>query len=109
MSYPLFLHQQQFILLAVLSSNYWFFDFGARVFIIFKIFGFFLVILVPFEIVLHYPNIDSSHWLSEDVQWIVEKFSEKKAYGLNSFDTFFSQFSTELLDFACFCCCFHSQ
>ena len=43
------------------------------------IFGFFLVILVPFEIVLHYPNNDSAHWLSEDVQWIVEKVFREKS------------------------------
>ena len=41
-------------------------------------FGPFFVTLVPFEILSDYPNIDSSHWLREDVQWIAEKiFGEK--------------------------------
>ena len=32
-----------------------------------------------------------------------------KAYGLKDFDTFFSPFSTEILDFAYIYCCFHSH
>ena len=32
-----------------------------------------LVIFVPFEILSHYPYIDSSHWRREDVQWIIDK------------------------------------
>ena len=36
------------------------------------------VLLVTFEILSHYPNIDISHWLAEDVQWIADKnFIEK--------------------------------
>ena len=31
------------------------------------------LLLVPVEIVSHYPDIDSSHWLREDVQWIIDK------------------------------------
>ena len=31
------------------------------------------VLLVTFEILSHYPNIDISHWLTEDVQWITDK------------------------------------
>ena len=31
------------------------------------------VLLVTFEILSHYPNIDISHWLTEDVQWINDK------------------------------------
>ena len=42
------------------------------VFIFFKIFAYFLF-LDPIEIFLHYPNADSSHWFSEDVQRIVYK------------------------------------
>ena len=40
-----------------------------------KKFRFFLVILIPFEIFLHYPKIDSSHWLRKDGQWISKKVS----------------------------------
>ena len=29
--------------------------------------------LVTFEVLSHYPNIDSSHWLKEAVQWITDK------------------------------------
>ena len=28
------------------------------------------VLLVAFELLSHYPNIDNSHWLRNDVQWI---------------------------------------
>ena len=36
------------------------------------------VFLVTFEILSHYPIIDISHWLEENVQWIADKnFSEK--------------------------------
>ena len=31
------------------------------------------VLLVTFEILSHYPNIDISHWLTENVQWIADK------------------------------------
>ena len=31
-----------------------------------------------------------------------------KVYDLNGSDTFFSHFSTEFLDFAYICCCFHN-
>ena len=30
------------------------------------------VILVPFEILSRYPNIDSSHWPIEEVQWTID-------------------------------------
>ena len=36
------------------------------------------VLLVTFEILSHYPNIDSSHWLKEDVQLITDKIFLKK-------------------------------
>ena len=36
------------------------------------------VLLVTFEILPHYPKIDSSHWLNKDVQWITDNnFIEK--------------------------------
>ena len=31
------------------------------------------VLLVTFEILSHYPNIDISHWLQKDVQCITDK------------------------------------
>ena len=31
------------------------------------------VLLVTFEILSHYPNINSSYWLKEDVQWVTDK------------------------------------
>ena len=58
-----------------------------RVFIIFLILDFFFKILVPFEILSHYPNIDSSHWPREHVQWNVDKVFREKL-DLNGFDTF---------------------
>ena len=66
------------------------------------------VLLVTFELLSHYPNIDSSHWLRKDVIWITDEvFREKRV--LNGSDTFTSQFPTEFLLFAYFCCCFHSH
>ena len=64
----------------------------------------FFVLLVTFEILSHYPNIDSLLWLNEDVQWITDRNFWKKNYGLNGFDTFFLHFSIEFLFFAFFCC-----
>ena len=29
--------------------------------------------MVPFELLSHYPDIDSSHWLREDVQCIIHQ------------------------------------
>ena len=51
-------------------------------FIFFPIFGHF-VLLVPFEILSCYPNIDGSHCFSEDVQWIIDKVFIKKMDGIN--------------------------
>ena len=57
--------------LAMLSCNCWLNDFNAtRLQIKKQNFGSF-VLMVPFEILLHYPNIDISYWLKKDVQWIV--------------------------------------
>ena len=39
----------------------------------FLIFGNFSLYLVPFEILSHYPNTDTSHWSREDVQGILDK------------------------------------
>ena len=40
----------------------------------------FCVLLVTFEILSHYPNVDSSHWLREDAQWITDRiFTEKNS------------------------------
>ena len=37
-----------------------------------KNFGYFLFV-VPLEIFIHYPDIDISHWLREDVHWMMNK------------------------------------
>ena len=34
----------------------------------------------PFEILSHNLNFDSTHWLSKDVQWIIEKVFRKKVW-----------------------------
>ena len=45
----------------------------------FKDFWIILVLLVPFEILSNYLNIDITNWNREDVQWIIEKvFREKR-------------------------------
>ena len=62
---------------------------------------FFSVVTVHFEILSQYPKFDSSNWNKEHFQWIRDKIFREKADGLNGFDTFFSQFSTEFLGFAC--------
>ena len=36
------------------------------------------LLLVPLEILSHYPDIDVSHWLREDVQWIMGKVFREK-------------------------------
>ena len=74
-----------------------------------KFFGLIFVLSVTFELILPHPNNDSSHCLKNYVQWITDKVFSEKTHGLNGFDTFFSHFSTELLVFDCFCCCFHSH
>ena len=61
---PSFLKQPTLIWSAVLSSNYWSFDSNATRF--HKIFSKFLdifVLLVLFEFLQQYINIDSSNWL----------------------------------------------
>ena len=63
--------------LAVYSSKYLLYDFNATNFQK-KIFLDILLLLVPLEILSHYPDIDISHWLGEDFQWIMDKaFKEK--------------------------------
>ena len=67
-----------------------------RIFIILLLLsGNFFVILVPFEILSHYPNIDFYQWLKEGVQWSIDKiFGEKIAsIGCENF------FSTAFFDF----------
>ena len=59
------------------------------------------VLLITFEILSHYPNIDISHWLKEDLDHTL-----RKIYGLNGFDTFLSQFSFDISVFAGFFRCF---
>ena len=54
-----------------------------------KNFGYFFLTLVAFEILSHYPNIDSSYWPKENVQGIIDKVFIV-AYGLNGYDILFS-------------------
>ena len=76
-----------------------------RVFVILKK-SFFFVILFPFDILLHYPIINSSIWPKEDVQWITDKgFRETLMVLMASKLSFFSN---EYLVFACICC-FHNH
>ena len=96
-----FLPLPKLVCLMVLSSNYCFYYFDATKFQYFLIFDYFRV-LVPFEMISLYPNIDSSQWFRENVQLSLRR----KDYGLNGFNTFFSLFSIELI-FACIC--FHSH
>ena len=57
------------IWLADLSSNYWLYDCNdTRLQKNFRKFLEIFVLLDTFEILSHYPNIDSSHWLKEHVQ-----------------------------------------
>ena len=48
----------------------------------------------------HYPKIDSSYWLKEDVQWITGKIFGEKFLFSNGFDLFFAHFSTDFSVFA---------
>ena len=90
-----FLLQTKLIPLAVLSSNYWCFDFNATRFNFF--FGPF-VLLAPFEFKSCYLIFNSSHW-PKTIQRIIAKFFREKTFGLNGFDTFVSHFSTRILGF----------
>ena len=76
---PSFLLQPKILWIAVLSSNYWLYDFNVTRFQkkISELLDIF-VLLVLFEILTRYPFIDSSYWLREDVKWFTDKvFGEK--------------------------------
>ena len=62
--------------LAVLSANYLVYEFNATKFQIKNLHIFLL--LISLEILLHYPDIDISHWLREDVHWIMDKVFKEK-------------------------------
>ena len=87
-------------------TNFLFSDFDATSSHNFKKKSAFFVVLFPFEILSHFPNFDSSDWLREDVQRIIDKV-QRNAYDFNGFDTCFSHFSTDFLGLAWLCCCFH--
>ena len=36
------------------------------------------IILVPLEILSHYPDIDVSFWVRENFQWVMDKISREK-------------------------------
>ena len=40
---------------------------------VFKSFLDIFLLVVPLEILSQYPEIDNSHWLRQDVQWIMDK------------------------------------
>ena len=68
-----------------------------------KFYNFFLdisVLLVTFEILSHYPKIDSSYWLQDNVQWITDNFFREKLMVSNGFDLFFSHVPNDFLVFA---------
>ena len=76
---PSFLMQPKSIWLAVLSPNYCIYDFDAMNFRHFYInFWLFFIILVPIEILSHYPIIDTSYWLRENVQLAINKVFREK-------------------------------
>ena len=98
-----FLLQPKLISLAVLSSNYWLYYFNVTRFqIYFWTFRIIALLLKSYHVIL-------TLMASQLVQWIIDKVFRRKTYGLNGFNTSFSQFSTAFLVFACFCCCFHSH
>ena len=41
-----------------------------------------------------------SHWLREDVHWMMDRVF-RRTFGLNGFETLFSNFSTEFFVFGC--------
>ena len=71
---PSFQLRPKLILLKVLSSNYLLYELNATRFQKFlKIFSDIFVILVPLEILSHYPDVDISHWFRGHFQWIMDK------------------------------------
>ena len=64
---PSFLLHWKIFCEVVLSDKYLFYDFDATSPDNFKKTSDFFVILVPFEILSHFHNIDSSHWFIKDV------------------------------------------
>ena len=73
---PYFLRESKLIYLAVLSANYWCYEFEARVLLFFFNFWiFFLITLVPFRILSYYWLL---HWLREDVKWIIHVVLREK-------------------------------
>ena len=84
-----FMVQPKLTWLVVLSSNYCLFYFDVTIF--HYVFHWLIfTILVPFESLSHYPIIDSSHWLREEIQLVVDKFWEEKGMGLMA-STLFSR------------------
>ena len=83
MTGPFFKINPKLFYLAGLCSNYWCYDFDARVFITFlkKNLDLFFLILVPFGILTNYPNIDSFMGLETTTfNGSYKKFSEKNLW-----------------------------
>ena len=78
---PCFLLQTILFFLSILSFYYWICDFNASVFKTFlKLLDIFFVFLVLFEVLPLYSSFDSSQWLREDNQRIIDEmidFSDK--------------------------------
>ena len=76
---PFFLLQPKLTWLEVLSSNYWFYDINDK---ISKIFFFnfldIFVLLVTFELLSQYPNIDRAHGLKKDFQLLTDEVFREK-------------------------------
>ena len=76
-----FLLQSRLIWLTVLYSIFGFMTSMRRVFLLVAYFYFldiFFIVLFLFEILPHSPIIDSSHWLREDVERIMDKIFIQK-------------------------------
>ena len=67
----------------------------------------FWIFFSSFGSVSYYPKIDRSHWLREDIQWILNKNFRQKLKA--NFDNIFSHILTDFVVFACICCCFNFQ
>ena len=98
------------IWLAVLSSNYWFYDFNATSFHKFywNFWKYFFVTLVIFPSLSQYSDIDNSQWLREEFQLVIDKFCREK-FMIRMASTFSYTLLLNFLGSAGFFCCFHNH
>ena len=90
-----FLMQPKLLLLAILSSNHWFYGFGATSFQTF----FYWTFIHESGFFSHFPKIDSFHWLNADVQLIIDMALEKNLWVLMASTLYSCMFYTEVLVF----------